>query len=64
MATEIPPDLWDSSRVAQFIGMSQRYVEQLVREGRIPYTRFGRNVRFHPDELNRWALARHSKTVR
>lgn len=59
-----PPDLWDTGRVAQFLGMSKRYVEQLVREDRIPFTRYGRTVRFHPDRLNEWVLARHSKPVR
>lgn len=64
MSTAPPPDLWDTPRVAQYLGMSKRYVEQLVRENRIPFIRLGRSVRYHPDELNKWALARTNRAVR
>lgn len=59
-----PPDLWDTDGVATHIRMSSRYVQQLVREGRIPFIRFGRTLRFHPDEIDAWLKTRTNRAVR
>lgn len=59
-----PPDLWDTEGVAAHLKMSSRYVQQLVREGRIPFIRFGRTLRFHPDEIDAWLRARTARAVR
>ena len=40
--------------VAQMLGMSLRWVHERVRRGEIPYYKFGRALRFDPEEIRRW----------
>jgi excisionase family DNA binding protein len=36
------------------LGMSLRWVHERVRRGEIPYYKFGRALRFDPEEIRRW----------
>jgi excisionase family DNA binding protein len=36
------------------LGMSLRWVHERVRRREIPYYRFGRALRFDPEEIRRW----------
>ena len=50
------PGLVDKRVVAQFLGFSTRYVEQLMAKRGLPYMAFGRRrCRFDLDEVARWA---------
>lgn len=40
--------------MAERLGVNQRHVRRLVAEGRIPYLKWGRLLRFDPDELDAW----------
>lgn len=62
--TAPPPDLWNTERVAQYIGMSKRYVEQLVRTDRIPVRRFGRSLRFIPEDIEQWVRESQKPALR
>lgn len=62
--TAPPEPLWDTDQVARHLQMSPRYVQQLVRDSRIPFVRFGRTLRFHPEEINAWIKTRQTKAVR
>lgn len=46
--------LVDLPAVAERLGVNQRHVRRLVAEGRIPYLKWGRLLRFDPDELDGW----------
>jgi len=48
------PSLLDVEGVAEVLGVSVRYVRRLVAERRIPYVKWGRYLRFDPDELASW----------
>ena len=51
--------LMDLPTVAKCLGVNHRHVRRLVAERRIPYIKWGRLVRFDPDEIDQW-LARSS----
>lgn len=59
-----PSPLWDTKQLAEHLGMSPRYIGQLVKESRIPFTRLGRSLRFQPDEINAWLASRSHGAVR
>jgi excisionase family DNA binding protein len=40
--------------VAMELGMSDRYVRDLIKRGELPGFRFGREFRVHEEELNAW----------
>src|SRR4051812_28408655 len=44
--------------VAELLAVSVRYVYRLVGERRIPYVKWGRYVRFEPNDLARWGPPR------
>jgi excisionase family DNA binding protein len=46
--------LVDISAVATRLGVTERYVRQLVAERRISYIKFGRLLRFDPVEVEQW----------
>jgi excisionase family DNA binding protein len=48
------PSLLDVDGVADVLGVSTRYVRRLVAERRIPYIKWGRYLRFDPEELAAW----------
>lgn len=47
-------ELWDVRRVARLLGLSERTVYQMVRDGRLPSLRVGGRWRFRPQEIERW----------
>lgn len=64
MTTPDPPSpLWDTRQLAEHLGMSPRYIQQLVKEGRIPFIRLGRSLRFRQDEIATWVDTRSRKAV-
>lgn len=46
--------LLDLPAVAERLGVNQRHVRRLVAERRIPYLKWGRLLRFDPDDLDGW----------
>jgi excisionase family DNA binding protein len=53
-AGALVPELIDVAKVAVLLGVTQRHVQRLVTERRIPYLKVGRFVRFDPGELVDW----------
>lgn len=62
MTPPISP-LWDTKQLAEHLGMSPRYIGQLVRESKLPYVRIGRSLRFRRDEIDAWLESRSRKAV-
>jgi excisionase family DNA binding protein len=58
-----PSPLWDTKQLAAHLGVSPRYVGQLVKESRIPFTRLGRSLKFRPEEITTWVETRSRKAV-
>lgn len=48
------PPLLDLPAVAERLGVNERHVRRLVAERRIPYLKWGRLLRFDPDDLDGW----------
>jgi excisionase family DNA binding protein len=48
---EPPRILWDAITTAAALGISQRHLADLVREGTIPSVKLGRNRRFCPEDV-------------
>src|SRR4051794_30071165 len=48
------PDLLDVAAVAEHLGVNVRHVRRLVFERRIPFIKWGRLVRFDPDDIAAW----------
>ncbi len=40
--------------LAQHLGVTPRHVRRLIAERRIPYLKWGRLIRFDPDEIADW----------
>jgi excisionase family DNA binding protein len=54
------PYLLDITAVAEHLGVNVRHVRRLVFENRIPYLKWGRLLRFDPDEIAAWLkVSRH-----
>ncbi len=51
--------LWDISRVAEYLGVSERTVYNKVRSGDLPAVKVGRLWRVRPQDIEAW-LARRS----
>jgi excisionase family DNA binding protein len=51
-------ELWDISRVAQYLGVSERTVYNKVRSGDLPAVKMGRLWRVRESELSSWLVAR------
>jgi len=47
-------ELWDIRRVSRLLGLSDRTVYQMVRDGRLPALRLGGRWRFQPQEVESW----------
>jgi excisionase family DNA binding protein len=52
------PRLVDISEIAEHLGVTVRHVRQLVAERRIPYVKWGKLLRFDPDEISNWLAGR------
>lgn len=50
--------LLDIAGVAERLGVTVRHVRRLVAERRIPFLKWGRRLRFDPEEIDVW-LDRH-----
>jgi excisionase family DNA binding protein len=48
------PHLVDIPTLAANLGVNDRHIRRLVFERRIPFIKWGRLVRFDPDEIGRW----------
>ena len=46
-----------AAQVAQWLGVSKKWIYRLSREGRIPTIRVGRCIRFRPDAIEAWMVA-------
>lgn len=56
------PPLLNVDEVAAVLGVNVRHVRRLVFEGRIPYLKWGRLVRFDPREIEMWLVrSRHGQ---
>lgn len=53
VSTLTPGGLLNRRQVAQFLGVSERTIGNMVRQRRIPIIRWGRNVRFDPVKVRR-----------
>lgn len=49
--------LMDLPAVAERLGVNERHIRRLVAERRIPYVKWGRLLRFEPDEIDQWLAA-------
>ena len=49
-------ELWDVRRTAEWAKSSNEAIYRMVAEGRIPFLRIGRLLRFDPLELEKWAI--------
>lgn len=54
MAIEIPPALLDTSGAAAYLSTSERHIQRLWAERRIPGVKIGRKVRFRVTDLDNW----------
>ncbi|MGH9188309.1 MAG: helix-turn-helix domain-containing protein, partial [Acidimicrobiales bacterium] len=54
MRTNPAGKLMDVGALAARLNVSVRYVRRLVAERRVPYIKFGRLLRFDPDEIEGW----------
>lgn len=48
--------LWNVGEVAAFLGVPDRTVRDWVYRRVIPFRKAGKNVRFDPEEVERWTL--------
>ena len=46
--------LWRVEQAAEYLGIRPKTLYEWVRLGRVPYRKIGFNVRFDPDDLERW----------
>lgn len=46
--------LWRVEEAAEYLGIRPKTLYEWVRSGRVPYRKIGFNVRFDPEELERW----------
>jgi excisionase family DNA binding protein len=51
--------LWTVGQVAQFLGVSKRWVHERTRRNEIPCYRLGTALRFDPEEIRTWAAKFH-----
>jgi excisionase family DNA binding protein len=50
--------LWNAGEVAEYLGVSRKYVEKLTRAGTIPTVPLGpRNKRYRPERIRAWLEA-------
>jgi excisionase family DNA binding protein len=49
--------LIDLPTVAEHLGVNDRHIRRLVNERRIPFVKWGRLLRFEPDEIDAWVEA-------
>lgn len=47
-------NLWDKKRLAEYLNIPIRTIEDWIYKRRIPCIRVGRHVRFKPSDVERW----------
>ncbi len=52
--------LWRVGETAEYLGIRPKTLYEWVRTGRVPHRKLGFNVRFDPDEIERWASSQSS----
>lgn len=50
----IPGALVGANWVAEFLGLSIRTVQDMTSRRELPVYKIGRNVRFHPEDIQEW----------
>jgi excisionase family DNA binding protein len=50
-STENPIEYVDRAEIAKILRVSERYVSKLMREGKLPYYKLGKSVRFRVSEV-------------
>ena len=51
------------SKLADHLGVTPRHVRRLIAEPRIPYLKWGRLIRFDPDEIADWLDSTRKKAA-
>lgn len=57
----LPPLLLTKAQVGEVLSLSPRSVDFLISRRELPFIRFGRSVRVHPDDLARLIESRRVK---
>lgn len=55
MGEVIPVKLWDKKDAAKFLGTTPSWVEKAARKKHLPGLKVGKEWRFVPERLQRWA---------
>lgn len=50
-AQQLPEELWDIDRLANYLGVGKRFVYRLTSEKRIRFVRIGGALRFRPEDV-------------
>jgi excisionase family DNA binding protein len=59
-----PKRLIDHAAVAEWLGVTERHVRQLVTDRRIPFVKIGhQTTRFDPDEIEQWLAEKRRDAV-
>ena len=51
-------------QVAELLQVSERTIQNLVRDQKIPHVKIGRATRFHPVDIEKWMLAIRRGVIR
>ena len=54
MSAQIQAQLLNYQEVAELLGVTERHIRHLVSQRRIPFVRWGRVIRFDPQQINSW----------
>lgn len=52
------------TQLSEKLGVSERWIGELVRTHRVPFVRLGRAVRFRPSAIDAWLEAKQHKAVK
>ena len=63
MSVQIDPALLDKTAAAAYLGTTERHVQRLWAERRIPAVKIGRKVRFRVSDLDSWIAAHTVEAV-
>jgi len=63
MSVQIDPALLDKTGAAAYLGTTERHVQRLWAERRIPAVKIGRKVRFRVVDLDSWIAANTVEAV-
>lgn len=50
-STTEPPELWDEDRLADYLGVGERFIRRICEEGRIRFILIARHRRFDPADI-------------